>query len=187
MSTQTRLYDTRADASAAVERLRAAQIPDADISLISPHDDAITGATGAASGAGVGAVLGGGAGLLAGAGLMAIPGLGPVVAAGWLAATLTGAVTGAVAGGVAGGVIEALVASGVDRDQAHVYAEGVHRGGTLVTVRSDDALDSTVARLLDQSNPVDVVDRERLYRSEGWVAFDPAARAIDESERQRSA
>ena len=44
-------------------------------------------AEGAGKGAGIGAGVGGTAGLLAGLGLLAIPGLGPVVAAGWLAAT----------------------------------------------------------------------------------------------------
>jgi hypothetical protein len=66
---------------------------------------------------------------------MAIPGVGPVVAAGWLAATTLGAVTGAVACGAAGGLIGALTDSGVPEEHAHVYAEGVRRGGTLVTAR----------------------------------------------------
>ena len=40
--------------------------------------------------------------LLAGLGLLAIPGLGPVVAAGWLAATAVGAAAGAATGGIIG-------------------------------------------------------------------------------------
>ena len=39
-------------------------------------------------------------GLLAGLGIMAISGVGPVVAAGWFAATLAGAIAGAAAGGL---------------------------------------------------------------------------------------
>ena len=66
-------------------------------------------AEGAATGGGIGAALGGAAGVLAGLGLMAIPGVGPVVAAGWLAAMLTGA----AAGGLAGGLIGALTQAGV--------------------------------------------------------------------------
>jgi hypothetical protein len=68
----------------------------------------------------VGAVVGGAAGLLAGIGLMAIPGVGPVVAAGWLVATLTGA----AAGGATGGIIGALTQAGVSKEDADVYAEG---------------------------------------------------------------
>ena len=85
--------------------------------------------TGTATGASLGTVLGGGAGLLAGLGMLAIPGLGPVVAAGWLASTLVGAGVGAAAGGVVG----ALTDAGVSHEDAHAYAEGINRGGTLVT------------------------------------------------------
>jgi hypothetical protein len=55
---------------------------------------------------------------------MAIPGVGPVVAAGWLVATLTGV----AAGGAAGGVIGALTQSGVSKEDAEIYAEGLRRG-----------------------------------------------------------
>src|SRR4029078_5806436 len=85
----------------------------------------------AGKGAGIGAGVGGTAGLLAGLGLLAIPGLGPVVAAGWLAATAVGAAAGAATGGVVGALTEA----GVSREDAHSYAEGVRRGGTLVSAR----------------------------------------------------
>ncbi|MGF6178734.1 hypothetical protein ABIE33_007054 [Ensifer sp. 4252] len=60
---------------------------------------------------------------------MASPGVGPVVAAGWLAATAAGA----IAGSAVGGIIGALTDSGVPEEDAHVYAEGVRRGETLVT------------------------------------------------------
>ena len=77
--------------------------------------------------------MGGAAGLLAGLGLLAIPGIGPVVAAGWLAATAAGA----AAGGATGGIIGALSRSPASaKTKPHVYAEGVRRGGTLVTVRA---------------------------------------------------
>ena len=45
---------------------------------------------------------------MTGLGLMAIPGVGPIVAAGWLVATLAGA----AAGGATGGVIGALTQAG---------------------------------------------------------------------------
>jgi hypothetical protein len=85
-------------------------------------------AEGAGKGAGIGAGLGGAAGLLAGLGLLAIPGLGPVFAAGWLAATAVGAAAGAATGGLVGALTEA----GVSKEDAPLYAEGVRRGGTLV-------------------------------------------------------
>ena len=66
--------------------------------------------------------------------MLAIPGLGPVVAAGSLVSTLVGAGAGAAIGGLAGSLAEA----GVDERDAHLYAEGVRRGGALVTVRTTD-------------------------------------------------
>ena len=76
------------------------------------------------------------AGLLAGLGMLAISGLGPVVAAGWLVSTAALAVTG----GAAGGLIGSLTQHGVDEDEDNAYAEGVRRGGTLVTARVPEEL-----------------------------------------------
>jgi stress response protein YsnF len=45
----------------------------------------------------------------------------------------------AAAGGATGGLIGALTQSGIGEDEAHAYAEGVRRGGTLVTARVPDA------------------------------------------------
>ena len=136
----THSYDTYDEAVRAVNTLEAAGIPHDDISLVSGDKDravatTVTGdTTGTGTGATIGTVLGGGAGLLAGIGALAIPGVGPVVAAGWLIATLTGAGVGAAAGGLVG----SLANSGVDEADATRYAEHVGRGGTLVTVRASD-------------------------------------------------
>lgn len=171
MSTHTRLYDTWSEALAVTERLSAAHIDEDDISVISPQsdEDNVKGGTeGAVAGTGIGAALGGGAGALAGAGLLAIPGLGPVVASGWLVATLAGLASGAVVGGVAGGIIDALTNTGMTAEEARVYAEAIRRGSTVVTVRVDDSEDELVRRLLDESGPVDIGERGRLYRTDGW-------------------
>lgn len=178
MSTHTRLYDSWSDAMAVVDRLRAARISNDDISVISPEseDNRVSdGAEATAAGSGIGAVLGGGAGALAGVGLLAIPGLGPIVATGWFVSTLAGLAAGAVAGGVAGGVVDALTSSGLSSEEAEVYAEAIRRGGTMVTVKVDDSQDAMVARLLDETPPVDIVERERTYRESGWTGYDPEA------------
>ena len=120
---------------------------------------------GAGTGATLGTVLGGGAGLLAGLGMLAIPGVGPVVAAGWLVTTLVGAGAGAAAGGLLG----SLVGAGVSEADAQVYEEGVRRGGTLVTVRADDAHVDRVVDILDDHGSVDIDERARSWRSEGWT------------------
>lgn len=176
MSTHTRLYDSWSDAMAVVDRLRAARISNDDISVISPESDdnrVSDGAEATATGSGIGAVLGGGAGALAGIGLLAIPGLGPIVATGWFVSTLAGLAAGAVAGGVAGGIVDALTSSGMSSEEAEVYAEAIRRGGTMITVRADDSQDALVARLLDETPPVDIAERERTYRESGWTGYDP--------------
>lgn len=122
-------------------------------------------------------------------GIMAIPGVGPVVAAGWLAATAAGAAAGAVAGGAAGGLIGAMTESGVSEEHAHVYAEGVRRGGTLVTARVEDGLYADAEAILRQSNWVDPDVRRAAYIEQGWTRFDdtldPYGPAEIEQERLR--
>ena len=119
---------------------------------------------------------------------MAIPGLGPVVAAGWLASTLVGAVGGAVVGGAAGGLVGALTKAGVPEEDAHVYAEGVRRGGTLVTARVSEDLAPEARRILNTERAVDLAGRRTAYQEQGWTAFDEAAPVFtpDEVAAERS-
>lgn len=188
--TITRLYDTYDEAAKAVRALEAAGVPHDDISVVgSGHDDGASGraedATAEAnadSGAGIGATLGtlvgGGAGLLAGIGALAIPGVGPVVAAGWLVAALTGAGVGAAAGGLLG----SLTGAGVSEEDAHVYAEGVRRGGAMLSARVDEAEAARFEAVLASGGHVDVAARRAEYQAEGWNRFDPAAPAYTASD-----
>lgn len=138
-------------------------------------------ATGAGTGASVGTLLGGGAGLLAGIGALAIPGVGPVVAAGWLIATLTGAGAGAAAGGLLG----SLTGAGVSEDNANVYAEGVRRGSTLVTVRAEDVQATQAETIMQRYHPVDISQRGADYRSTGdWSRFDETRGSMTAEEMQ---
>lgn len=193
MRTVSRLFDSYEQARQAVTDLEGAGIPASDISIVAnnvdkSHDRDGDGvddrAEGAGAGAGVGATLGGAAGLLTGLGILAIPGVGPVVAAGWLASTALGA----LAGGAAGGVIGALTQAGVDEEDAHVYAEGVRRGGTLVTVRADEDIALRADAILDRSG-VGASARRDAYREGGWSRFDeagaPLSREELEAERKR--
>ncbi len=173
--TVTALFDTYELAADAVRKLEAQGVSHSDISIVSNdaghsqyYDSTGTGdgdhVSGTGTGASLGTLLGGGAGLLAGLGMLAIPGLGPVVAAGWLASTLVGAGVGAAAGGLVGSLTDA----GVSHEDAHVYAEGVRRGGTLVTVRADDSMVDRVTNVLDADGTVDLDERESNWRAEGW-------------------
>lgn len=190
--TITGLYDTYDEASRTVKDLEAADVPRDDISIVASNADnqVESSAAGhdAAIGATAGGVVGGGAGLLAGLGLFAIPGVGPVVAAGWLAALAVGAAAGAAAGGVGGGIIGSLTGSGVSSDDAHVYAEGVRRGGSLVTVRVDENRTGVVELIMQRHRRVDVNQRGASYREAGWNSFDEKAAPFTQEEvsRERS-
>ena len=187
--TLTRLYDNYDDAMATVRRLEDAGFHDDDISIVGNNRNGSYSAvepatetnasTGAATGATLGGVVGGGAGLLAGIGMLAIPGVGPVVAAGWLVATLAGAGVGAVVGGGAGGLVGSLTHAGVPEEDAHVYAESVRRGGSLVTVRVDEARVGEAERILNSQTFVDPALRRADYQRAGWSRFDENAPAYD--------
>ncbi len=180
--TVTALFDRYEDASTAVAKLEAGGIPHGDISLVGNNegdrhaglaaprgpaqsDTAENAKDGTGTGATLGTVVGGAAGLLAGLGLVAIPGVGPVVAAGWLVATLTGAGIGAAAGGLAG----ALTGAGISERDAHAYGEGVRRGGTLVTVRADEARGPMVMDILEQHGSVDLDQKAAAWGRDGWT------------------
>jgi hypothetical protein len=108
--------------------------------------------------------------------------VGPVVAAGWLAATAAGAVAGAVVGGAAGGIIGALTDSGVDERDAHVYAEGVRRGGTLVTAKVEESRAAEAEAILQRSNWVDLPARRTAYEGQGWTSFDDNSKPYSQAE-----
>ena len=185
----TALFDDYDAAARAVDKLEAEGIPHSDISIVaSDPDNRLSGRTaqpgipapaagtparaeesdaadGAGTGATLGTVLGGGAGLLAGLGLLAIPGVGPVVAAGWLVATVTGAGVGAAAGGLIGG----LTGAGLSEHEAETYAEGVRRGGTLVTARVADDMADRALTILDKHGSIDLDERAQGWRAQGWT------------------
>ena len=205
-ATISRLYDSYAQATEAVRNLETAGVPHSDISIVSNNSDnrdsanpagTMTGgpanidrdrdgvddrAEGAATGAGIGATAGGVVGLLTGLGLPAIPGVGPVVAAGWLVATAAGAAVG----GTAGGIIGALTQAGTSQEDAYLYAEGVRRGGTLVSARVADADRAQYEAVLDRSS-VNLRDRGAAWRKAGWQNFDPNAApyTVEQIRRER--
>ena len=126
------IVDSRAQAAAIVEDLRAAGFASNDISALFPdkdtsrdfaHEQNTKAPEGAAVGAGTGGLLGGGLGWLAGIGALAIPGLGPFIAAGPIMAALGGAAIGATAGGLTG----ALVGFGIPEYEAKRYEGKVAR------------------------------------------------------------
>jgi uncharacterized protein (TIGR02271 family) len=167
------LFDDFETANRAATKLESAGIPRDQISVVAGNEsgryESYVGGSGEvgkgiAGGAGAGAAIGGGLGLIAGLMALAIPGFGPVIAAGPIAAALTGAGIGAAAGGLIGGLKNA----GVSEADAEYYAEGVRRGGVLLTLRTSDAMADNAVEILDSAGAVDVDEKASEWRSSGW-------------------
>lgn len=198
--TITRLFDDYSDATTAVRELEQIGIPHNDLSIVASNadkqhgehvdqdHDGVNDRGDVSRGVSTGAALGGAGGLLAGLGLLAIPGLGPIVAAGWLAATAAGAGIGAAGGAATGGIVGALKNAGHDDDDAHIYAEGVRRGGSLVSAKVPDDLSSEAEAVLNRNRSVDARTRGQSYRESGWSSFDETAPAYtaDQVREERS-
>jgi len=188
------LYDSLSEANNAVEDLVDAGFDRNNISIIANDStgessnyindngnrtDDVSGGEGAS----FGAVIGG----LIGLGTALIPGIGPIMAAGPLAAVVMGAV-GALTGALTGGIAASLIDLGLSEDDAHLYAEGIRRGGTMVTVHTDEASIEDARSILNDHNPVDLEERGSMYRSEGWTGHDINAQPYtpDQITSQRS-
>jgi hypothetical protein len=187
LQTVSALFDTYVAAIKAVHALQDAGLTATDISLIAnsradltPDPDPV--GRDSVAGAELGAVLGAGGGLLAGLGIVAIPAIGPAIAGGWLVATIAGALAGAGLGAAAGGLLGVLTDAGIPRSDAHVYAEGLRRGGTLVSVRVPEGRVEAARRILAEAGSVDVSERRELYRLEGWTAFEDEPLAVRKGE-----
>jgi len=141
--------------------------------------------------AGVGAGVGGVVGLLVGLGLLTVPGIGPILAAGPIAAalgaTVGSTVVGAGIGAVAGGLIGGLTHIGVPKEHAEYYAEGVRRGGTLVTVDAADDKAQQAVDIMNGNNAVDIDTRGAAYRSSGYTGYNESASpyAMEDITRER--
>jgi uncharacterized protein (TIGR02271 family) len=136
-STVVAVFRDAGKAREAVRALREAGFTDAHIGVVSPHQEdkkASKGskiATGAAVGAGT---IGGVAALWSlGISLGMLPVIGPILAAGPLAAALISGAAGAAAGGLVG----ALTGLGLEEKDAKYYEGEVHAGRTLVTVQAN--------------------------------------------------
>ena len=170
------LFDNVGEAQNVVKDLVASGIERDDIGFMANEKQTTPGranlereggdvASGALAGAGTGAAIGGVAGLALAFAPLAIPGIGPIVAAGPIAAALTGAGLGAVTGGLIGG----LTRLGVPDEDAHYYAEGVRRGGILVTVAADDEREAErAAEIFRRHGALDIDQRANEWKKQGW-------------------
>lgn len=190
------LYDDFSTAERVIDNLLEAGFGREDISVMANDangeygsrlnretDIVIDGDVSAGEGAGFGAVVG----TLIGVGVALIPGIGPVIGAGPLAIALTAGI-GAAAGAITGGVTAGLIDMGVDEEDAYIYAEGVRRGGTLISLTTNEEWAERAETIMNRYQPVDIDVRSSLWRERGWTTFDHAAQPYSaaEIERERS-
>jgi hypothetical protein len=83
-----------------------------------------------------------------------------------------------------GGIIGALTEAGVSEEDAHTYAEGVRRGGALVTARVPDTDRAKFDAMLDQSS-VNIRDRRAMCQKSGWQRLDPQSKPYGPEEVRR--
>ena len=147
------VFSDRTLAEKAVSELRSQGFTTEEINIVSKggsqrrgsgemYDDDIT------DGALTGGTIGGIGGLLIGAGALAIPGIGPIVAAGPLAAALSGA----IAGGIAGGLID----WGIPAESSRRYEQQVAQGNILAVIKTDGAKVQQAAQVLRSNGASDV-------------------------------
>src|SRR5271170_3541368 len=56
-------------------------------------------------------------------------------------------------------------------EDSYAYAEGLRRGGTVVSVRTTDADYDRALEILDAEGAVNLDEREAAWRSEGWKGY----------------
>lgn len=147
------VFDGRHQAEQAIQALRQQGFGTEEISIVAKKGD--KGGKGGeyveddiTDGALTGGTIGGIGGLILGAGALAIPGVGPIVAAGPIAAALGGA----VAGGVAGGLID----WGIPAEVSRRYEQEVAKGGVLAVISTSGQKVNQAAQILRQNGAKDV-------------------------------
>lgn len=149
------VFKSRDKAEEAVKEIRERGFRDSEINLIAKDDKSGQGkgrgttmSADVSRGSAAGTVIGGAAGLLASAGALAIPGIGPIVAAGPIAAALSGAVTGGIAGG--------LIDWGIPEERGRHFEEKVKEGGVLAIIKTGDDKASSAEDILRKNGAFDV-------------------------------
>ena len=183
------LFDYHLNADQAVEALQDYGVDSDHISVVTRDNDAIKHGTTVGTGAATGAAAGGLIGLLTGLSALIVPGIGPVIATGTiasaLATTLGMTAVGAGLGAATGSLLGALVDLGLSKEDAEVYAEGVKRGGVLVSVETYPEDKDAISDILRGAGAVDIDTRRQIWQDAGWVSFDEEAEKSDEDAYRR--
>ena len=85
------------------------------------------------------------------------------------------------------GFLQSLKDLFMPEEDQYSYAEGLRRGGYLVSIKSDEANYNRILDILDRDGAVDMDERVTTWRSEGWTndrfdvhRHDHARRTVDD-------
>lgn len=158
MKTVAGIFNSRAEAERAIERLRSLGIAEDRLNLLTqgssaeeiadevPTTETEQPGMGQAMGTAVGGALGVAGGMHLGAVVATslIPGVGPVLAIGMIGAALLGT-GGALAGRAVGESLEDSLAPELPHDELYVYEDALRKGRTVVIAAAED--DDEAARV----------------------------------------
>jgi hypothetical protein len=188
MRTVNGFFNSRSDADNALAALEHEGFSRADISMVA-HDPRQADDTpkigpvhevGEDTETGRDTAIGGIAGAVAGLILVLIPGIGPLAAVGPIAGLIGGLGIGAAAGGVVG----LFKDMGMSHEEAEYYAEGIRRGGAMLSIKCDEGDNcNRIERVMKENGAVDIQDRAREWRESGWKGYDPKAEVYPEVRR----
>lgn len=159
-SSVTAVYSQMSDVESAIAVLQSKGVARESISVVAQglhSDETIHGIVfeehpalhSGASAAWVGGIFG----LMIGLAIAWIPGIGPIVAAGPIAASIATALEGAALGASGLGLLGGLVSWGVSEGQMHEYEEMVRNGKYLLVVHGDEAGITQAEEILRGTEP----------------------------------
>lgn len=146
MARVTAVFESHAQADAAIAELRRRGVADSHLSIVAKRVDEVEVQRLPEATAGEriakGAITGVGVGTLFGLAAALIPGVGPFLVAGSLASALGvaggSAAAGAIVGGTSGALAGAMARADFSKDEAAFFGPLVERGDVMVTVTTDD-------------------------------------------------
>jgi len=173
VKTLAALYKDSHAAQQVVEALLDTGFSGDDISLLvknmqGERDDA--GEMSAGDGAGLGALVG----ALVGIGSALVPGMGPLIGTGPLAVVVTAGI-GAAAGALTGGISAGLIDLGLDDEAAGYYEDSLRRGGTVVSVTTQEEWLEWAYNIMNRYDPLKIEEREVKWYTSGWSAHNDSA------------
>lgn len=110
---------------------------------------------------------------LNGLGALVIPGIGRAIAAGPMTGDLNSSAPMGTIRSETSNILRALENMGLNKDQAGMFAEGVLRGGAMITVQINDEMAGKTKGILDAFDPIDMKSRVSEWEKNGWSGFDP--------------